>query len=229
MSGFPPGKFDSLPLPPGFYGEVLPAIDDLAELKVLLFCFWALPQKEGRFRYLRRQDFANHAPLLRGLAAVDPQAAPETTLDAAIQRCIERGTLLAVPVDLGMTTEMLYFVNTDQGRLAVEQIQTGRWLPSADDDPVEILPERPNIYTLYEQNIGPLVSHAVDQLKDMEKDYPLEWIEAAIRLAVERNARHLRFIQAVLKRRRAEGDGERTDKDDGLRYFSGEYADFIEH
>jgi len=37
-------------------------------------------------------------------------------------------------------------------------------------------PERPNIFKLYEENIGPLTPLIADALKDAEKTYPPEWV-----------------------------------------------------
>ena len=47
FSGFPAGKVHFTPLPNLFFSQLLPAIDDLAELKVTLHIFWLLHQKKG--------------------------------------------------------------------------------------------------------------------------------------------------------------------------------------
>ena len=46
FSGFP-AKSNFTPIPNIFFSEVLPQIDDLAELKVTLHIFWTLYQKRG--------------------------------------------------------------------------------------------------------------------------------------------------------------------------------------
>ena len=234
FDGFPAGsKLSPTAFPAMFFSDLLPAINDLAELKVTLFCFWALHQKEGRYRYLRRSDFCNDAALMQGLQATKPKAEVDTILDKALARAQKRGTLVCAEVALDSGTETLYFVNTEKGRAAVEQINSGAWQPGDDEHPVEILPERPNIYRLYEANIGALTPIVADHLKDAEKDYPLDWIEDAIRGAVVNNKRSWRYIQAILKRRESEGkQGElagRPTGQNGQQYVSGEFADFIEH
>jgi hypothetical protein len=45
--------------------------------------------------------------------------------------------------------------------------------------------ERPNLYRLYEENIGPLTPLVADALRDAENTYAIEWIEEAIRIAVQ--------------------------------------------
>lgn len=231
--GFSPGKARMVEVPAAFFSDLLPLVDDLAELKVILFCFWALPQKDEKYRYLRRQDFAASEDLMRGLTACAPSADVQALLDAALARAVLRGALLCAELELDDRTEALYFMNTALGRAGAEQLQAGAWRPGDAANPVEILPERPNIYRLYEANIGPLTAMIADALKAAERDYPPEWIEEAMREAVERNKRSWRYIQSILRRWEAEGKSRevsgRTDEPDGRRYISGKYADFIEH
>jgi DNA replication protein len=234
FAGFSKHTGKPTPLPAAFFSELLPLIDDLAELKVTLFCLWALYQKEGRFRYLRRRDFLNDESLLRGLAVVEPDEDVADVLDGALEAACERGTILCAEVTTGQKTDLLYFFNTPLGRVAVEQIEAGAWRPSDGDNPIEILPERPNVFRLYEDNIGPLTPMIADALKDAQQEYPAHWLEEAMRVAVENNARSWRYILAVLERWRAEGRSrEATEKPvqpaDGRRYVSGQYADYIEH
>jgi DnaD/phage-associated family protein len=230
--GFPPGK-TPIDLPAGFFTDLLPLVDDLCELKVLLFCFWALRQKQGEFRYLRRADFTSDASLMRGLVAGANDGDAEALLTGALERAVSHGVLLSAEVVLADENERLYFVNTRRGRAAVEQIESGEWKPGDAANPVEILPERPNIYRLYEANIGLINSARIaDELKDAEHDYPREWIQEAIYMAVDSNKRNWRYIRSILERWKKDG------KDNGLagrpaepnerRYIAGDLADFIE-
>ena len=230
FNGFPPGKVRMTPLPAQFFSDLLPLVDDLAELKVTLFCFWALQQQEGDFRYLRREDFVAGESLMRGLATIDPDTPPETMLDGALARATERGTLLRAAVDLDSGTEYLYFVNTGRGRTAIQQIDAGHWQLGTADTPVEILPERPNIYALYEANIGPLTPLIADALKDAENEYPAAWLEEAITVAVENNVRRWSYIRTILERWDKEGKNrdEIAGRHTRKRYTTGKYADFIQ-
>jgi DNA replication protein len=229
FAGFAPGKFNMTAVPAPFFTELLPLVDDLAELKVLLFCLYALPQKEGEFPYLRRADFAGNAELLHGLVAARPDADAEATLDDALARAVQRGALLTAGVTQHSETLTLYFVNTARGRRAVDQVRAGRWKPGDLNNPVEILPERPGIYELYEANIGLLTPMIADELKDMEQEFPVHWIEEAIREAVHYNKRSLRYIRAILERWRNESRDNQSGDDDGKRFISGEYGEFINH
>jgi len=231
FTGFLPGKQPTYTVPTAFISDLLPLIDDLAELKVTFYFMWAIQQREGRFRYLRRRDLLKDADFMAGLAESDLQA--EATLDDALERACTRGSLLRTEVTLAGEVEPLYFINTESGRTALEQIRSGDWLPSFTNEPVEIIPERPNIFRLYEANIGPLTPLISDALKDAEKEYPAAWIEDAMRIAVESNARSWRFIHAVLDRWQREGKQDETPKrpseQDGRRFITGKDADVIRH
>jgi DnaD/phage-associated family protein len=225
FAGFPYGRFNRLPVPPGFFSTLLPQIDDLAELKLTLFCFNALAQRERSAPYLRRAHFLADEALMQSMAS-------EERLLEAVARACQRGTLLSVQVTLESGDETLYFVNTPHGRKAAEQIARGNWRPSAADLGVEILPERPNVYTLYEQNIGMLTAHIADELKDAEQEFPALWLEDAIKIAVESNRRSWRYVRGILQRWKQEGrQDEPVQKpglEDGKRYVGGKYADFID-
>lgn len=231
FSGFPPRKVRMVRLPAQFFTDLLPMIDDLAELKVLLFCMWALYQKEGDFRYLRYSDFAREDSLMRGLAEIDPQTPAVQQLDAALARACKREALLYAEVSLESGLERLYFVNTPRGQEALRQLKlSGGWRPGDAENPVEILPERPTLYRLYEENIGPLTPLIGEEIKDAEKTYPHAWIAEAIGIAVEMNKRSWRYIMAILEGWQKEGrTREANGEQDGQRYITGKYSDFIKH
>jgi len=92
--------------------------------------------------------------------------------------------------------------------------------------------ERPNIFDLYEKNIGPLTPMISQTLQEAEKLYPEEWIEEAIRTAVLKNARNWRYVEAILRSWKEKGRDEtnrRNTQEDRRKYIEGEFADFIEH
>jgi DNA replication protein len=70
---------------------------------------------------------------------------------------------------------------------------------------VQVQVDRPNIFVLYEQNIGLLSPLIADQLRDAASIYPQEWIEAAFREAVQYNKRSWKYISAILRRWETEG------------------------
>jgi len=97
----------------------------------------------------------------------------------------------------------------------VQSIQAGEWRPSDDARiPVELAPERPNIYHLYEENIGPMTPLLSETLQDAEDTYPAQWIREALRIAVEKNVRNWRYVEAILRRWHERGyDAPETRRD----------------
>ena len=226
--GFPAGRLSYTPLPDLFFSELLPAIDDLAELKVLLHCFWRIQKQRGPLRYVTRAMLATDGGLRRALTSDDH-------LDQALAQAVSRGTLLAITVSQDKAPETCYFLNTEEGRRAVARVQRGETELTVVATPEAGVPSetRPNIFALYEQTIGLLQPIISDELRDAEQTYPAEWIEDAFRIAAERNARNWRYVRAILQRWAAQGkdngDSRRDSGKDRRRYIRGPYADYIEH
>jgi DNA replication protein len=70
---------------------------------------------------------------------------------------------------------------------------------------IQVQIERPNIFVLYEQNIGLLSPLIADELQDAADHYPADWIEGAFREAVQHNKRKWSYIRAILRRWETEG------------------------
>ncbi len=231
--GFPDGKQRLTPIPNLFFSDLLPIIENLAELKVTLYAFWALGQREGEVRYLRLPDFMNDPILLKAMGGNNIQAGVDALMDG-VERAVARGTFLQVTVDSADGQMELYFLNTERGRAAVEGITRGEWRPSADDEqPITLLVERPNIFVLYEQNIGALTPIIAEELREAEQTYPPRWIEEAIKLAVTNNVRRWRYVRTILERWRQEGRqdalGPRDSQRDLLNQIPDEYKDIFKH
>lgn len=198
FSGFPSGKVSSVSIPEQVFTELVPAIDDLAELKLTLHILWRLGQQRGKVRYLRRADLFSDRVLLSGLGR-----APAEALSGALERAVERGTLLQVKTTVAGAVEMVYFANTPKGRAAVKAIEQGGW-----PDELESA-ARPNIFALYEASVGLLTPFIADELRAAEREYPAGWIEDAFREAASSNKRNWKYAHAILERWRTEGRGER--------------------
>ncbi|HRF95578.1 MAG TPA: DnaD domain protein, partial [Aggregatilineales bacterium] len=160
-----------------------------------------------------------------GLKIIAPHAPPEETLQATLQKSVLRGTLLEVRLELSGNQKRLYFLNTDSGREVVRRIEQGEWQPSGES--IEILPEKPNIYKLYHENIGALTPMIADELKDAERDFSADWVAEALEIAVKSNKRSIKYIRAILERWRREGkyDGkEKRQEQDWRSYLYDEFG-----
>lgn len=229
FNGFINGKAELTQIPSQFFTELLPLIDDVAELKVTLFSMWALQQKEGDYKYLRYAEFVENNILMEGLQQLTTDGDVDAVLDDALEKAQKRGTLLSAIANVKDDEICYYVMNSERGRTFIQQVESGEWQPSAKDE-IEILPPRPSIFKLYEDNIGLLSPLVKDALVDAQNEYPVEWIEEAIQLAVEREARNWKYISKILDAWKQEGRSRETVRGDSQqadRYTSGEWADII--
>jgi DnaD/phage-associated family protein len=230
FAGFPPSKQPTTPVPSAFFTELLPAIDHLGELKVTLYALWALSRQRGARRCLRLEDMQRDQRLLDALAPHGKAALD--ALHDSLDRAVARGTLLRVEAE-GKSQEAFFFLNSPRGRAAAEGLRKRAWSPDDDAPAAGLDAERPNIFVLYEQNIGPLTPLIAETLREAEATYPAAWIEEAVRIAVENNVRRWRYVQAILEDWRTKGRDEREDlrqpEAARRRYIEGDFADFIEH
>ncbi len=198
--GFAAGKTRLISLPADFFGEVLPKVDDLNELKAILYTFWRLSLGEGDTRYVRLDDALIDLLFLEGMQAAQDEA-PQAAR-AAFARAAQRGVLIEITVKRGPRTELWYLLNSAKGREAVARLQAGDFAGlghEIDDVVVGLEKERPNIFLLYEQNIGMVTPMLADKLREAERDYPENWIQDAFSLAVVRNKRSWAYINIILK------------------------------
>jgi len=234
FKGFPDGKVNQTPIPGPFFSEILPYIDQISELKVLLYTFWRFSQMEGAFRCLKKSDYEKDANFLLGLSS-DPQQG-RLALDQALQQSVESAILLKASVKAETQFEEYYFLNSPKGRAALHAIEKGKWKP--DESQTREPPRQvPNIYRLYEENIGPLTPLIAEALGDAQDTYPAEWIKDAIGISVENNKRSWRYITVILERWKQEGRHGKKEKPEDRgdsaearrRYVEGEFSEFVEH
>jgi DNA replication protein len=236
FAGFPAGKQPTTPIPNLFFSELLPYIDDLAELKVTLHLFWLIGRKRGALRYARLAELRKDERLLSGLVA--ERVAGEEVLLAALERAVARGTLLRVTVRRGETSEEWYMVNSPNGREVLDRLRAGELdLLIDESEDLQLQMERPTIFVLYEQNIGMLTPMLAEELREAERQYPPEWVADAFREAVNANKRNWKYVHAILERWRVEG--RKVSRERGgvpedaearrRRYIPEGYEDLIEH
>ncbi len=225
FAGFPPGPNPYTPLPDAFFTSALPEIEDINEVKVTLHLFWLLYQKVGEPRCASDRELLADPLLRRALRRRGDPRPYEERLRAALESARARGLLLRVRVRIDDEIITWYFFNTERSRAAVADLLQGATSPEtllevegpianannsdgmdgAHRLSVEI--ERPNIFTLYEQNIGLLAPLVAEELRDASERYPWDWIEAAFREATQQNKRKWSYIRAILKRWETDGKG----------------------
>ncbi|MEA3327507.1 MAG: DnaD domain protein [Chloroflexota bacterium] len=207
FDGFPDNAKDMVRIPESFFTQLLPNIETLSQIKLLLYLFWHAENQDSRIRFFQLEDLSSDSTLVKMTGGEQP-------LRQALSDLIQmRIVLEAKPPSIDQT---YYFINGPQGRAALEAIQHGKWHENHQvSPPLHLTPDRPNIYKLYEENIGAITPMMAEILKEDEATYPKTWIEEAIRIAITRNARNWKYIQAILKRWQKEGRGyEQNRRDD---------------
>ncbi|MCJ7576599.1 MAG: DnaD domain protein [Dehalococcoidia bacterium] len=197
---------DFISLPDSFFTQAVPKIQDLAELKVVLYVAYLI---------LRKPDHPH--PDIIGVTYKELKAEScrlsaelgEETLRQALDSAVEHGALLHSTLNINGMLEDVYSLTVDSRQ-----------------------PPTINVFALYEQNIGMITPMIAEELKEAEKIYPPQWIEEAFKEAVTLNKRSWRYIARILERWTSEGknSGEykRDVKKDGPdKYIKGKYGHLV--
>ena len=233
FEGFP-ARMEYTPVPNIFFSNLLPRIDDTAELKTTLHVLAMVYRKKGYPRYVSLQELLADESLMSGLKAEGES--PEIALQNALEKAVGRGTMLSLAMEKDSTSENVYFLNTAANRQVIEKIKNGELeltgLKTADRKYVP--PEElPDIFTLYEENIGILTPMVADELREAEKLYPKDWISDSIKEAVLYNKRNIKYILKILENWAAEGKSDGTyqrhpEKTDPDKYIKGKYGHMVQ-
>jgi DnaD/phage-associated family protein len=199
-------------LPDTFFHQLLKQIDDADELKVTLYYLWRVEHMGNSSHALREADF-------------DALGLPADEIRAGLEKAVKRGSILRVQRE----ADIYFLLNSPRGRAVAQAIESGKLNPEVAGSEVPL--ERPNIFRLYEENIGPLTPLIADALKDAEETYSAEWVADTIDLAVRNNKRSWKYCEAILRRWKEEGRGEKQDRRDAEKdrdkYTKGEYSDYL--
>ncbi len=193
---------DFISLPDSFFTQMMPKIQDLTELKVVLYVAYLVPRKPDHPHFVTYKELKTENCRLSAELG-------EETLRQALDSAVEHGALLHSTLNINGMLEDVY-------SLTVESRQ----------------PPIVNIFTLYEQNIGMITPMIAEELKEAERLYPPQWIAEAFKEAVTLNKRSWRYIARILERWASEGkdSGEyrRDIKKDGPdKYIKGRYGHLV--
>lgn len=232
FTGFP-AKMQFTPLPNFFFSTLLPQISDITELKTTLHLFWALYRKRGYPRFITYRELLGNTSLMNSLRGTTKPA--DEVLRNALEMATKRGTILHIVLDRDKMPEDIYFLNTESDRQVVAKIQSGELqLPGlkAEGQTYIETEELPDIYTLYEQNIGMLTPMIAEELREAERVYPESWIRDAIKEAVTHGKRKWSYISAILEQWSTEGRGDGTYRGDFKKtgpdkYIKGKYGHMV--
>jgi len=182
------GNYQSIKLP----ANLLARCDGLgADAILLLLAFFELLSlQEVKSDVVELYILLDHMPI-----------SEDTRWQKALAELLEEELLLAYPQTIeDPQVPVLLFPATPEGIRRFEGLREGS-LSLADIQAANPLPnpDKPNIFTLYEQNIGPLTPMVAEILKADAETYPESWLREAMQEAVSRNIRNWKYVQAILK------------------------------
>jgi DNA replication protein len=235
FTGFPE-KMEVTPVPTVFLTSIMPHINDVAELKIILIMFKLLSQRPGLPRFVVLSELVKDTTLIEGIGSGD-LGIVEKTVEHALNIAVEHGVLLHLKVNKDNKAEDIYLLNTEAEKKTANRIISGeinvKGLTLRKGDTIQPV-SLPNIFSLYEQNIGILTPIIAENLQDAEQRYPQDWIESAFKEAVSLNKRNWKYIARILERWATEGKddgtlGRDTKKTkDPDRYVKGKYGHMVQ-
>ena len=232
FTGFP-AKMQFTPVPNLFFSRLLPQINDMAELKTTLHILATLYHKRGYPRFVTYKELLVNKSLMSSLSQITKPA--DEVLRNALEMATKRGTILHITLDKDGKGEDIYFLNTETDKQVIAKIQSGELhlsgLKAGRQTYIET-EEPPDIYTLYEQNIGMLTPMIAEELREAESLYPETWIRDAIKEAVNQSKHKWSYVAAILERWATEGKGDGTyrrdfKKTDPDKYIKGKYGHMV--
>ena len=200
-------------IPNDFFRTVMPVIQDANLLKLCLYLLWKANMVGDYHISFSAEGILLDKIFSDGLAG-DSNDRP-ALIDALLQQAVEKNILLVWQSD--QHAQGRYFINCQDGQVALKQASLG-----ARSSHITLDQIKPNIYKVYEENIGPLTPLIADMLRDAEAAYPAEWIKEAMEIAVENNVRRWRYVESILDRWKKEGRNgtdRRRDKTDYRSYL----------
>ena len=209
FGGFP-ARVRYTPVPNTLFGPLLEEVDDLAELKCTLRVIWLLNHKRGYPRLVTLDELQSDRILVRSMP--DSGVPGHVEVERGLARAVRRGSLATGLLKGRARPQRVYVLNSEphrkllQGVAVLDDHQAGE----AAQEPEQDREMRPNVFALYEDNIGIISPMISEDLREAERLYPDAWIEDAIREAVAQNKRSWRYVQRILERweREGRGDGE---------------------
>lgn len=146
-------------------------------------------------------------------------------ISEALQAAVAHGILIALSDETGARW---YALATHQ---TMRIVREGTYIIASErETPETLIVDRPDVFGLYEQNIGIVTPILADRLSEALDTYPEEWIRDAISEAVAYNRRNWRYIQRILENWITEGRADETNRRDNEKhldsekYLRGKYA-----
>jgi DnaD/phage-associated family protein len=205
-----------IPVPRSFFERHLVRIRDIAALKVLLSIYERVADFDVAEQYVAEEALFADRLLLDGLRWTATTRPPIGEIRRGIDLLVAHDAIVRICVEENNDSTFWLMPKEPENVSRLNSVIHGDApFPFRSSQAVaqpRVAIERPNVFRLYEQNIGMLTPLIADQLIEAIELYPERWIEDAIGEAVSLNRRNWRYIQRILQRWETEGRGDETDR-----------------
>jgi DNA replication protein len=228
FTGFEDNEKHSTRIPDQFFSDLLPCIQNINDLKLILYLLWSAFTQGDYGTAFSVEDILFDEQFIKGLSIKEDEV--KSLIKKSFEELAKANILIKVFDAAG--EETCYFINSPRGRAAANLMRSGSLFQSEKYPKATLDVIKPNIFRLYEENIGPLTPLIADSLRDAQQTYPEEWIKEAIQIAVSNNVRRWNYIDRILSRWQEEGrngTNRRDTQEDYKRYLKGEYGEFGRH
>ena len=193
-----PSDTNYIPIPASLTGQLLQDVESIEELKCTLRLIAMIRERRSKRLWVTLSELETDLVLTKAFSG------SKTAISEGMQLAVKRGAILEKTHENGI----LFFLNDGPGKNAYSKFNEKDLGLQETIDPnhIEIVP---NIFRLYEENIGVLTPLISEELIEAENLYPPEWIREAFVIAVTLNHRSWRYIEKILERWSTEG------RDDG--------------
>lgn len=202
----------SLAVPEALLTSLAAEISEIEELQVMLAVFRIVEAQGGAEHPLPADGIERDVWLRRALRTEGSPNAPIERIGKGLALAAGRGSLLRFITRAGFEIREWYYVNTIENQTRLAQMAIGAEPPLDElkhDGAIPVVePERPNVFRLYEQNIGLLTPLIAERIVAALERYPGVWIEEAIAEAVTYNRRNWRYIARILENWAVAGRGD---------------------
>ena len=219
-----PKEIRYTPTPNLVFGKLLNEIDDINELKFILRIVWMINQVKRVPKYVTLEEITADK-IVHPIIKAKSNTEMNSTCLSMIKKPQFSNLLICHDIYTSKSTNTVIAFNTDRNQtmlIKTEQLDKSDAVFQPNGDVPE---ESPNIFKLYEDNIGTLNPIIADELKIAETTYPYAWITSAFKESVLRNKRSWNYVKTILENWRREGKndgrvGKNSKKSGYNEYFS---------
>ena len=210
------------PIPNLVFGKLLDEVEEINDLKFILRIIWMINQVKRVPKYITIEEITGDK--LVNTIISQTGAEPHTVCLSMLNKPQFLNLFVCHEINIDQSSSIVIALNTTRNITMLNKIKNLDKSESVLQPNGDSPKESPNIFKLYEDNIGTLNPIIADELKIAETTYPHPWITSAFKESVLRNKRSWNYIKTILENWYREGKndgriGENSKKSGYNQYF----------